>query len=125
MVFVCCGVLWCAVWSLHCFPFSFSFYDRVALSPPPCYHHHTHTLSVQDREKGTSKGCGFVVFSQRESANNAILALNGKFEMTGSRAPMIVQYADTPAQKEERRLKKAGGMGPGMGGMPGMVRACV
>ncbi len=35
------------------------------------------------------------MFSNRESANNAIMALNGKFEMTGCKAPMIVQYSDT------------------------------
>jgi hypothetical protein len=103
-----------------CLPFFFA--DQWSLAPPPSS---TPSLRWQDREKGTSKGCGFVVFSQRESANNAILALNGKFEMTGARAPMIVQYADTPAQKEERRLKKSGMAAPGMGAMGamgGMVR---
>ena len=72
------------------------------------------------RDTGTSKGCGFVVYTNRESANNAIMALNGKFEMTGCKAPMIVQYSDTPQQKEERRMRKMGGGMPGpMGG--GMV----
>ncbi len=74
---------------------------------------------LQDKDRGVGKGCGFVVFSKMDSANNAIMALNGKFQMTGASKPMIVQYADTPQQREERRMKKSGGMPMGMGGFPG------
>ena len=67
--------------------------DCVHVGGPPC----CCAASARSlrRDTNTSKGCGFVVYSNRESANNAIMALNGKFEMTGCKAPMIVQYSDT------------------------------
>ncbi len=73
---VCCVL--CVVWRVLCGVW------RVACGV--CFH---------PRVTGASKGCGFAIYSKRESAQNAILALNGKFEMTGCKAPMIVQYADT------------------------------
>ncbi len=50
---------------------------------------------LMDREKGSSKGCGFVIFGSADSANAAIMTLHGKFLMTGARQTLTVQYADT------------------------------
>lgn len=53
-----------------------------------------------------SKGCGFVKFTKRESANDAIAALHQQHLMEGGAGPLVVKWADNPLQKVQR------GMGP-------------
>ncbi|KAL8140359.1 hypothetical protein V2J09_006380 [Rumex salicifolius] len=49
-------------------------------------------LMRDDRRQ--SRGCGFVKFSQRDSAMAAINALNGIYTMRGCDQPLIVRFAD-------------------------------
>ncbi|ELR21658.1 RNA recognition motif domain containing protein [Acanthamoeba castellanii str. Neff] len=48
--------------------------------------------------------CGFVKYDNREEAEKAIRALNGK--VVGSNEPLVVKYADTKKQKEKKMQMK-------------------
>ncbi|KAA8531199.1 hypothetical protein F0562_005887 [Nyssa sinensis] len=62
-----------------------------------------------------SRGCGFVKFSNRESAMEAINALNGTYTMRGCDQPLTVRFADPkrPRSGESRDGPAFGG--PGFG----------
>eukprot|EP00808_Paulinella_micropora_P019725 g59200.t1 len=55
-----------------------------------------HVLREPD---GSSKGCGFVKFGNRDSANQAILALDQKHTDAGQQRPLTVKYAHNKKQK--------------------------
>ncbi|XP_059367373.1 CUGBP Elav-like family member 2 isoform X9 [Carassius carassius] len=55
---------------------------------------------------GLSRGCAFVTFSTRAMAQNAIKAMHQSQTMEGCSSPMVVKFADTQKDKEQRRLQQ-------------------
>ncbi|XP_078000289.1 CUGBP Elav-like family member 1 isoform X7 [Glandiceps talaboti] len=56
--------------------------------------------------QGNSRGCAFVTFSTRQSALNAIKILHQSSTMEGCSSPLVVKFADTPKEKEAKRLQQ-------------------
>ncbi|TSK13151.1 CUGBP Elav-like family member 2 [Bagarius yarrelli] len=54
----------------------------------------------------SSFGCAFVTFSTRAMAQNAIKAMHQSQTMEGCSSPMVVKFADTQKDKEQRRLQQ-------------------
>ncbi|XP_064174851.1 CUGBP Elav-like family member 2 isoform X5 [Anguilla rostrata] len=54
---------------------------------------------------GLSRGCAFITFSSRAMAQNAIKAMHQSQTMEGCSSPMVVKFADTQKDKEQRRLQ--------------------
>ncbi|XP_053572423.1 CUGBP Elav-like family member 2 isoform X7 [Bombina bombina] len=54
----------------------------------------------------TSRGCAFVTFSTRAMAQNAIKAMHQSQTMEGCSSPIVVKFADTQKDKEQRRLQQ-------------------
>ncbi|KAL3812258.1 hypothetical protein ACJIZ3_013526 [Penstemon smallii] len=66
-------------------------------------------------EMKQSRGCGFVKYSQRESAQAAIDALNGTYTMRGCDQPLSVRFAD-PKRPRPGELRGGPNFGsPGFG----------
>ncbi|XP_035664979.1 CUGBP Elav-like family member 2 isoform X23 [Branchiostoma floridae] len=57
-------------------------------------------------ERTSHKGCAFVTFSTRASALNAIKALHQSQTMEGCSSPLVVKFADTQKDKEQKRLQQ-------------------
>ncbi|XP_066265392.1 CUGBP Elav-like family member 2 isoform X11 [Branchiostoma lanceolatum] len=57
-------------------------------------------------EHTSHKGCAFVTFSTRASALNAIKALHQSQTMEGCSSPLVVKFADTQKDKEQKRLQQ-------------------
>ncbi|XP_077090208.1 CUGBP Elav-like family member 2 isoform X43 [Siphateles boraxobius] len=55
---------------------------------------------------GLSRGCAFVTFSTRAMAQNAIKGMHQSQTMEGCSSPMVVKFADTQKDKEQRRLQQ-------------------
>nr|XP_033813457.1 CUGBP Elav-like family member 2 isoform X16 [Geotrypetes seraphini] len=55
---------------------------------------------------GLSRGCAFVTFSSRAMAQNAIKAMHQSQTMEGCASPIVVKFADTQKDKEQRRLQQ-------------------
>ncbi|XP_043944232.1 CUGBP Elav-like family member 2 isoform X5 [Protopterus annectens] len=55
---------------------------------------------------GLSRGCAFVTFSSRSMAQNAIKAMHQSQTMEGCSSPIVVKFADTQKDKEQRRLQQ-------------------
>uniref|UniRef100_A0AAQ4RL26 RRM domain-containing protein n=1 Tax=Gasterosteus aculeatus aculeatus TaxID=481459 RepID=A0AAQ4RL26_GASAC len=55
---------------------------------------------------GQSRGCAFVTFSTRAMAQNAIKTLHHSQTMEGCSSPLVVKFADTQRDKEQRRLQQ-------------------
>ncbi|XP_072327154.1 CUGBP Elav-like family member 2 isoform X9 [Scyliorhinus torazame] len=55
---------------------------------------------------GLSRGCAFVTFSARAMAQNAIKAMHQSQTMEGCSSPIVVKFADTQKDKEQRRLQQ-------------------
>lgn len=55
---------------------------------------------------GQSKGCAFVTFAHRQSAQNAIKALHHSQTMENCRSPMVVKLADTSKEKEAKKMQQ-------------------
>ncbi|XP_066561156.1 CUGBP Elav-like family member 2 isoform X6 [Amia ocellicauda] len=55
---------------------------------------------------GLSRGCAFVTFSTRVMAQNAIKAMHQSQTMEGCSSPIVVKFADTQKDKEQRRLQQ-------------------
>ncbi|CAK8697344.1 unnamed protein product [Clavelina lepadiformis] len=51
----------------------------------------------------TSKGCAFITFSKRISAQNAIRHMHQSTTMEGCSAPIVVKIADSPKDKERKK----------------------
>ncbi|CAL8073745.1 unnamed protein product [Orchesella dallaii] len=52
---------------------------------------------------GQSRGCAFVTFSTKQSAQNAIKAVHQTITLEGCSSPIVVKYADTPKDKDQKR----------------------
>uniref|UniRef100_A0A8C9VW32 CUGBP Elav-like family member 2 n=1 Tax=Scleropages formosus TaxID=113540 RepID=A0A8C9VW32_SCLFO len=55
---------------------------------------------------GLSRGCAFVTFSTRAMAQNAIKGMHQSQTMEGCSSPIVVKFADTQKDKEQRRLQQ-------------------
>ncbi|XP_055254412.1 CUGBP Elav-like family member 2 [Moschus berezovskii] len=55
---------------------------------------------------GLSRGCAFVTFSTRAMAQNAIKAMHQSQTMEGCSSPIVVKFADTQKDKEQRHLQQ-------------------
>ncbi|XP_075945455.1 CUGBP Elav-like family member 2 isoform X5 [Anarhichas minor] len=55
---------------------------------------------------GQSRGCAFVTFSTRATATNAIKTMHHSQTMEGCSSPLVVKFADTQRDKEQRRLQQ-------------------
>ncbi|GKY93265.1 hypothetical protein MPSEU_000294000 [Mayamaea pseudoterrestris] len=66
---------------------------------------------------GTSKGAAFLRFVSRDSAFSAIDSLNSQYTMEGSARPLIVRFADSKQQRQQRQMG-TGGRGHPMMAMP-------
>ncbi|XP_056138063.1 CUGBP Elav-like family member 2 isoform X2 [Lampris incognitus] len=55
---------------------------------------------------GLSRGCAFVTFATRSMAQNAIKTMHHSQTMEGCSSPMVVKFADTQRDKEQRRLQQ-------------------
>ncbi|XP_056133782.1 CUGBP Elav-like family member 2 isoform X4 [Lampris incognitus] len=55
---------------------------------------------------GLSRGCAFVTFSTRAMAQNAIKSMHQSQTMEGCSSPIVVKFADTQKDKEQRRLQQ-------------------
>lgn len=51
-----------------------------------------------------SRGCAFVTFEKRQSAANAIQRMHHSCTMDGCSSPINVRFADTPKDKEVRKM---------------------
>ncbi|KAK9724981.1 hypothetical protein RND81_05G113300 [Saponaria officinalis] len=72
-------------------------------------------------ERRQSRGCGFVKFSNKDSAMAAVNALNGIYTMRGCDQPLIVRFAipKRPRAGEQRAGPALGGPGSGPSPSPG------
>ncbi|XP_013185275.1 CUGBP Elav-like family member 1 isoform X2 [Amyelois transitella] len=55
--------------------------------------------------QGQSKGCAFVTFVSKQAAIAAIKALHHSQTMDGCSAPLVVKFADTQKEKEQKKLQ--------------------
>lgn len=53
-----------------------------------------------------SRGCAFVTFRNRQSAINAIKGMHHSQTMDGCSSPIVVKFADTPKDKEQRKSQQ-------------------
>lgn len=53
---------------------------------------------------GKSRGCAFVTYHKRQSAINAIKSMHHSQTMDGCSSPIVVKFADTPRDKESKKL---------------------
>tara|TARA_R110002050_G_scaffold139938_5_gene264508 strand:- start:2391 stop:3125 length:735 start_codon:yes stop_codon:yes gene_type:complete len=63
-------------------------------------------LTVIKHVSGDGKGFGFVKFKNRSSCTKAIAELNGNYQMNGATQKLIVKFADTPRQKEQKKQQQ-------------------
>jgi CUG-BP- and ETR3-like factor len=63
--------------------------------------------SILRDNNGQSKGCAFVTYSSRTSASNAIKSLNHSTTMEGCTSSLVVKFADTQKDKEQRKGKQS------------------
>ncbi|XP_055387330.1 CUGBP Elav-like family member 2 isoform X2 [Condylostylus longicornis] len=57
-------------------------------------------------QSGQSKGCAFVTFSTKQSALHAIKALHQSQTMEGCSSPLVVKFADTQKEKEQKKMQQ-------------------
>ncbi|XP_059080567.1 CUGBP Elav-like family member 2 isoform X4 [Tigriopus californicus] len=55
---------------------------------------------------GISKGCAFVTFSSRQCAITAIKAMHHSQTMEGCSSPIVVKFADTQKEKEQKKVQQ-------------------
>ncbi len=53
-----------------------------------------------------SRGCAFVTYQKRQSAFNAIKTMHHSCTMDGCSSPLNVRFADTPKDKEARKMQQ-------------------
>uniref|UniRef100_A0A3Q3FV39 Cugbp, Elav-like family member 1 n=2 Tax=Labrus bergylta TaxID=56723 RepID=A0A3Q3FV39_9LABR len=53
---------------------------------------------------GLSRGCAFVTFTARQMAQSAIKSLHQSQTMEGCSSPIVVKFADTQKDKEQKRM---------------------
>ncbi|XP_010244650.1 PREDICTED: RNA-binding protein BRN1-like [Nelumbo nucifera] len=64
-------------------------------------------LQILRGSQQTSKGCAFLKYETKEQAIAALEAINGKHKMEGSNVPLVVKWADTEKERQQRRAQKA------------------
>ncbi|XP_031627649.1 CUGBP Elav-like family member 1 isoform X2 [Contarinia nasturtii] len=57
-------------------------------------------------QNGQSKGCAFVTFATKQNALAAIKGLNQTQTMEGCSAPLVVKFADTQKEKEQKKVQQ-------------------
>merc|ERR1712142_925009 len=57
-------------------------------------------------DNGISRGCAFVTFSNRQIAIVAIKAMHHSLTMEGCSSPMVVKFADTQKEKEQKKVQQ-------------------
>ncbi|XP_023297072.2 CUGBP Elav-like family member 2 isoform X3 [Lucilia cuprina] len=57
-------------------------------------------------QNGQSKGCAFVTFDTKQHAIGAIKALHHSQTMEGCSAPLVVKFADTQKEKDQKKLQQ-------------------
>ncbi|CAG5130303.1 unnamed protein product [Candidula unifasciata] len=77
---------------------------------------------LRDHTGTASKGCAFVTFASRQNAQNAIKSMHHSQTMEGCSSPLVVKFADTQKEKEQRKAQQVtqtswnptsfGGLGP-------------
>lgn len=55
---------------------------------------------------GNSRGCAFVTFQTKQAAVQAIKCLHHSQTMDGCSAPLVVKFADTQKEKDQKRLQQ-------------------
>uniref|UniRef100_A0A1B6DZT0 RRM domain-containing protein n=1 Tax=Clastoptera arizonana TaxID=38151 RepID=A0A1B6DZT0_9HEMI len=55
---------------------------------------------------GQSKGCAFVTYTSRQCALNAIKAMHQSHTMEGCSSPLVVKFADTQKEKDQKRMQQ-------------------
>ncbi|KAG7205033.1 hypothetical protein KM043_005417 [Ampulex compressa] len=62
--------------------------------------------SVLRDSTGKSKACAFVTFASKQHAINAIKALHHSQTMEGCSSPLVVKFADTQKEKDQKRMQQ-------------------
>ncbi|KAI9583873.1 hypothetical protein GQX74_010208 [Glossina fuscipes] len=57
-------------------------------------------------QNGQSKGCAFVTFATKHAAISAIKTLNQNKTMEGCTSPLVVKFADTQKEKEQKKIQQ-------------------
>ncbi|XP_052244689.1 CUGBP Elav-like family member 2 isoform X12 [Dreissena polymorpha] len=57
-------------------------------------------------QNGQSRGCAFITFSSRQSATNCIKNMHHSQTMEGCSSPLVVKFADTQKEKEQKKLQQ-------------------
>jgi CUG-BP- and ETR3-like factor len=55
---------------------------------------------------GKSRGCAFITFQKRQCAVNAIKSMHQSQTMEGCSSPLVVKFADTPKDKETKKIQQ-------------------
>jgi len=55
---------------------------------------------------GKSRGCAFITFQKRQCAINAIKSMHQSQTMEGCSSPLVVKFADTPKDKETKKIQQ-------------------
>uniref|UniRef100_A0A1A9WZM6 RRM domain-containing protein n=1 Tax=Glossina brevipalpis TaxID=37001 RepID=A0A1A9WZM6_9MUSC len=61
-------------------------------------------------QNGQSKGCAFVTFDTKQHAIAAIKTLHHSQTMEGCSAPLVVKFADTQKEKDQKKLQQLHGL---------------
>ncbi|XP_052810503.1 CUGBP Elav-like family member 1 isoform X3 [Mya arenaria] len=57
-------------------------------------------------QNGQSRGCAFITFSSRQSAQNCIKNMHHSQTMEGCSSPLVVKFADTQKEKEQKKVQQ-------------------
>jgi len=63
-------------------------------------------VTVLRDDQGVSRGCAFVTFTSRQIAMVAIKAMHHSITMEGCSSPIVVKFADTQKDKEQRKVQQ-------------------
>jgi len=63
-------------------------------------------VTVLRDDQGVSRGCAFVTFASRQIAMVAIKAMHHSITMEGCSSPIVVKFADTQKDKEQRKVQQ-------------------
>merc|ERR1719458_1225154 len=63
-------------------------------------------VTVLRDDQGVSRGCAFVTFTSRQIAMVAIKATHHSITMEGCSSPIVVKFADTQKDKEQRKVQQ-------------------
>ncbi|ESO93211.1 hypothetical protein LOTGIDRAFT_119400 [Lottia gigantea] len=57
-------------------------------------------------QNGQSRGCAFITYANRQSAQNCIKNMHHSQTMEGCSSPLVVKFADTQKEKEAKKLQQ-------------------